>query len=278
MMRPRRSAFEYALVDPNRDLVPSGCVHSLNYELRSGLHAGVGYLFAESLWDAKFEYTYLGSGGENSLRAPDGGTLYATLTRPGLNDEADTVIANGGLQYNLFDAVAGRRIILDDHTALRLYGGFRFASIRQTFEAVYNGGDANQGFVATRSNFDGFGPLVGGEISWTVHGGFHLYGRGNAALMTGRLGNPINETNNGLRTLYGDLQYSTRRIVPVMSLGIGGGWQRDRVSIRAGYEVTNWFGLIDTPRFSGELAEGKFTTRTGDLSLEGLFIQLGLAF
>lgn len=278
LLRPRRGAFDFALVDPNRDLVPSGSVQSLNYELRSGVRVGIGYLLAESLWDAKFEYTYLGSGADRTVSAPAGGTLYATLTRPGLNDEANTASATAGLQYNLFDAVLGRRVILDERTAARIYGGIRFATIRQSFQTIYNGGDANQGLVSTNSNFDGFGPLAGGELTWTVCNGFHLYGRGSAALITGRLGNPINETNNGGRTLYGDLQFSERRIIPVMSLGLGLGWQADRVSIRAGYEITNWFGLIDTPRFSGELSEGKFTTRPGDLSLEGLFVQIGLAF
>jgi hypothetical protein len=50
------------------------------------------------------------------------------------------------------------------------------------------------------------------------------------------------------------------------------------VSFRVGYEVTHWFGLIDQPRFTDDVARGKFVSRPADLSLEGLFIQVGLAF
>ena len=278
LMRPRRSAFDFAITDTNRDLVPNGTLRSLNYEQRSGVRIGLGYRLGDSYWDTKFEYTYFGSGASGSAVAPAGGTLYATLTRAGLNDEATSALATASLTYNVFDFVAGRRVILDENTAIRFVGGFRFAAIRQSFTGAYNGGDANFGQVNTATNFDGFGPLFGGEIIWQVRGGFHFYARGSAALVAGSLHNPYSETNNAGRTLYASLDPAARRVVPVASLGIGGGWERDRFSFRVGYEVTNWFNLIESPRFTGELAEGKFTTRTSDFSLEGIFAQIGIAF
>jgi hypothetical protein len=42
--------------------------------------------------------------------------------------------------------------------------------------------------------------------------------------------------------------------------------------------VTHYIGLIDQPRFSDDFAEGRVGVRTGDLSLEGLFVQVGLGF
>ncbi len=277
LLRPRRAAFDFALTDANRDLAPTGGVQSLNYELRSGVRGGIGYRFDDH-WAAGFEYTYLGSGANRTVGAPAGGTLYATLTRPGLNDEAATAQATAGLNYNLFDTLASRNFEIDHHTTARVYGGFRFATIRQDFSTVYNGGDANQGIVSTSSNFDGFGPLLGGDIAWKIHNGFHLYAKGSAAMMTGDLRNTLNETNNAGQTVYADIDYSTRRVIPVTTLGIGGGWMHENVTFRVGYEITNWFGLIDTPRFTGELAEGKYTTRNGDFSLEGIFAQFGVSY
>src|SRR5205823_1523142 len=154
-----------------------------------------------SHWDATFEYTYFRSSADRVIAAPPGGTLYATLTRAALNDQATTAFADASFEYNVFDTVLGRRIVLDEMTALRLFGGFRFASIRQDFAAQYDGGDAIVGRVATATNFDGFGPLVCGEMSVNLHGGFHLYARGSAALMTGSLRNPFTETNNAGQTL-----------------------------------------------------------------------------
>ncbi|CAN5126158.1 hypothetical protein BH11PLA2_BH11PLA2_14330 [soil metagenome] len=278
LLRARRAAFDFAISDSNRDLVPSGSIQSLNYNLQSGVRAGVGYRFGESAWVGDITYTYFRSGADRDVTAPAGGTLYATLTRPGLNDEAVTATANGSLEYNVFDATVGRWITIDEHAAMRLYGGFRWATVRDKFSAVYNGGDANLGQVSTQNKFDGFGPILGGELVGNISGGFHLFARGNASLLTGSFNNPIRETNNAGLTTYADLQYGTRRVIPVVGLGVGGGWAYRNVTLRAGYEITNWFGMIDSPRLSGELSEAKYTTRSGNLSLEGLFFQLGLAW
>jgi hypothetical protein len=50
------------------------------------------------------------------------------------------------------------------------------------------------------------------------------------------------------------------------------------VSIRAGYEVTNYFNLVQQPRLADDVAPGKVVTRPSNFSLEGLFVQVGLAY
>jgi hypothetical protein len=278
LWRPRRAAFDFALSDSNRDLVPSGRVQSLNYELRSGVRAGLSYRIGESAWFADGAYTYYRSSAGRAIAAPAGGTLYATLTRPGLTDEATTANANASLEFNLYDGSVSRWIAIDEHAGLKVFGGVRWASVSDKFEATYDGGDANQALVRTRTRLEGFGPLVGGEVTARLHGGFHVFGRGTASLLTGTFKNSLQETNTAGLTTYADIESSTRRVIPTLGLAIGGGWQHSNVSIRAGYEITNFFGFYDSPRITGELSEGKFTTRPGNLSLEGLFVQLGVAY
>jgi hypothetical protein len=278
LLRPRRAAFDFAISDENRDLVPTGRIQSLNYELRSGVRVGLGARLGCTAWVADVSYTYLRSGADRDLTAPPGGTLYATLTRPGLNDEALTAQATARLEYNVYDATVGRWVRIDSHTGMRLYGGFRFASIANDFRVQYDGRDANLGRVRVQSNFDGFGPVIGGELATQFGNNWELFARGQSSLLTGTLRNPITETNNAGLTTYAALDYSTRRVIPTLGLAIGAGWHYKNVSLRGGYEIQNWFGMIDTPRFTGELAEAKFTTRSGDLSVEGLFFQLGIAY
>lgn len=278
LLRPRRGAFDYAIVDPTKDLVPNGSLQTLNYELRSGVRAGIGYRFKDTAWSAGFTYTFLRSGSDNSNTADVNGLIYPTLTRPGLIDNVGTAEASASLEYNVFDIEVSRRVHVDDRLDLRLYGGARFATIRQDFDAVYNLRDANLSRVATQSNFDGFGPLLGAEASLKTFGGFHLFGKTSAAMLTGTINNPYRETtNNGLTTL-ADVGYRTRRVIPVIGSGIGLGWERRGVAIRVGYEMTNWFNLIDQIRFTNDLAEGKLTTRSSDLSMEGLFVQFAVQY
>ncbi len=278
LMRARRGAGDFAIVDPSNDLVPGGRVESLNYSLRSGLKAGAGYRFKDSAWEVAFAYTFLRTSTTRAVEAPPGGLIYPTLTRPGLNDQVGFASVAANLEYNLFDIVAARRIKIDERLSARAFGGVRFAGIRQSLDATYDRGDAVLGMVRTRANFDGFGPLLGAEGSLQVYRGFHLYARGSASLLTGKISNPITETNSNGITQYAALDYSTRRVVPVVSMGIGGGWQYHNVALRIGYDVTNLFNLIDQPRFTNDFAEGKITTRSADLSLEGLFVQVALQY
>ena len=66
--------------------------------------------------------------------------------------------------------------------------------------------------------------------------------------------------------------------VPVVTLGVGVAYEYRGVFVRAGYEVTNWFGLFERPVFVDDFAEGKFVRSPANLALDGFFVQLGLTF
>jgi hypothetical protein len=277
LMRPRRDAFDFALFDRQRDLIPAGRVHSLNYELKSGVRTGFDYRTASGL-DAKFAYTYFRSSADRSMFAQGTETIYPTLTRPGLTDEVRTARATAGLEFNTFDLQVGQTVHRGESVSLRAHGGLAWQSIRQRFAADYDGADANRATVTTRNDFTGFGPTVGLEATLHATKHWHLYGRATGGLMTGTVASPLKETNNAGLTPYADFESRNRRVIPTAGLAVGGGWQSGRVSIRAGYELQHWFNLIEQPRVVGELSEGKLQTRTGDFSMEGLFVQFGLAF
>jgi hypothetical protein len=205
-------------------------------------------------------------------------TLYPTLTRPGLTDEVASAAATANLSYNMYDMTIGRRFAVDDHFAVRTYAGLRFASIQQKFNAYYDGIDASQAAVSANSNFQGFGPIIGTEGVLTGWRGLNLYARVAGGLVSGQSSNPLGESNNGGQTIYVNTSYNVHEVVPTVSIGVGGGWQYRTVSVRVGYEVTNWFGLINRPRFSSDVAQGALTPQSANLSLEGLFVQVGVAF
>lgn len=278
LLRARRGANDFAISDPTTDLIPNGRLESLNYQLRGGFRVGLGYRFAGTAWDTLFTYSYFRAGAERFLTAPAGGTLYATMTRPALNDEVNSAAATGRIEYNVFDAVAGRRMLVEEAGFVRAFAGFRWASIRQNLNVAYDGNDANVGEVRTTSNFTGFGPTVGLDSTWNLTEHWFLSARGSAALMTGSIDSPHRETNNAGLTTYVNLETRNRRVVPVASLALAGGWRTERVFVRAGYEITNWFGLIESKRLTGELAEGHLLNSRSDLSLEGFFVQFGVAF
>jgi len=154
----------------------------------------------------------------------------------------------------------------------------RFADIRQNFDLGYDGLDARTAEVMIRSRFQGAGPVAGGEAVYRWKRGFHLYARGSGGLISGLDEGSRIETNDAARTLYADTPLSVRKVVPTVSLGVGGGFQYRSFSFRAGYEVTHWFGIADHVRFSSDVAPGALAPHSGNLSLDGLFLQFGLTF
>jgi hypothetical protein len=278
LFRPRRGAFDFAIPGDSTGLVPSGPIQTLNYELRGGVRAELGYRLGQSGWDVLGSYTYFRSNAFGGLPAAPGQVLFPTLTRPGLTDTVQFAAADANLEYNTYDLNVGKRFAVDDYLALRVYGGMRFASIRQGLNAYYDGLDARAATVSARSNFEGFGPLVGGEMVFAGWKGFHLYARANGGFLTGLSQNPLVETNNAGHTTYANTAYDVRKVVPVAGVGFGAGWQYRTVSIRAGYEIINYFNLTDQPRLVDDLGPGKVVTRPANLSLEGLFVRLGLRF
>jgi hypothetical protein len=278
IFRPHRTALDFALPSDATGLVPSGDVVSLNYNLQPGLRGELGHRFAGSSWEAYFGYTYFHSSAADSLSAPVGYSLLPTLTKPGLTDAVQFASANANFNYNVYDLMLAKRIAVDDRLSLRVTGGLRFANISQAFNAYYDGLDARAATVSANTSFQGFGPIVGGEAMWSGWRGFHLYARANGGMLSGQSSNPLLETNNGGQTVYANTAYNIHTVAPLASMGLGAGWQFRTAFIRVGYEITNYWNVVNQPRFVDDVGVGKITTRTSSISLEGLFVQAGFAF
>jgi hypothetical protein len=279
LMRARSTDMDYAITGSNVGLGTVGPIDTLNFKLSAGLRTEVGYRFGDQgKWEAAFGYTYFGDHGGVTTVAGPGQVLFPTLTRPGLTDTALAANVSTTLDYQLFDLIVARRVVVDDNFAVRAIGGFRFADIRQSLNASYNGDDARQDSVYTGSRFQGFGPIVGLESVLGGWHGFHLYSKASVGLLSGLNTNPLLETNDAGGTTYVNTTYNVRKVVPTGTVGIGGGWQYNNLSIRAGYEITEWNDIFERPRFTDDVTPGKIVTRPSNLTLEGLFIQVRYSF
>jgi hypothetical protein len=278
LIRPSRRPNDFAIIDPANDLTPIGRVRAVNFDTSSGIRASIGYRAAGSAWESLFTYTYVHADGDRQAFAPDGGLIYPTLTRPGLVDNALAGAAGLSLNYHLYDLEAARRACLADAFAFRLGFGVRVAMIDHDLAAFYDGGDAAGALVRNRIDFDGAGPMVGGEGQWLLGRGFRLFGRARGALVVGDHTSRLEETNFGGLVVNAAVRERVVQTVPVLEMATGLAWEYRHVRLSVGYEVANWFGLIDSPSFVDDFAEGKLGRRRGDLGLEAIFFQLGLAY
>lgn len=280
LLKPRRDALDFAVLSPDTNAAPGGSVESLNWQTRSGFRFGVGYQLPEKPWQISAAYTYLHSSDGLALRSPPGGQLFATLTRGGGVDDVQTASATGNINYNVLDLDVTRFIAVSPSFLLQVFGGGRFAWIDQKFSALYNGGSlgAVNDFVSSPVNFQGAGLSAGGQGLWQVWHGFGLYGRLRTSLVSGRFHNSLTETNDSGAVTIVNVNETYRQIIPVLQLGAGVAWQGEHVRLSAGYEMINWFNMINSLDFPGSTNIGKIGRRTGDLSLEGLAVQVVLLF
>jgi hypothetical protein len=274
LMKPRRAATDYGILDGANDIVPRGKADSVIYDFSPGIRVGVGYGM-EGGWSVGLAYTNLRNSDQRSLVAPATGVIYPTLTRPGLVDNVTSANADVHLEYDVFDLEMRRKVCIDEGFAMKWGGGVKMASIRQELNAFYNGRDANVSRVLNVNDFYGIGPSFGGEAHFLTMGGLSFYSKATGSLLVGDLKTGLTETNNRGTTIQADLQDKVARVIPVVSVGVGLSYSFRSVKASLGYEVTNYFGLIQRPQFVDDFAEGKIATRTGDFSLDGFAFRLG---
>jgi hypothetical protein len=272
-VKPRRRLQDFVIVDPFSDGRVAGTIESVDWGWRSAFRIGGGVQLAYGL-EVAFYYTYLHAASQSGIVAPDGGTLFATLTHPGTVDQVNSAFAATSFNYNLYDLEVGKTFKLSDCFGMRLFGGSRSARIDQNFNVLYDGNTANKDFVASQVRFNGGGARLGLEGIWHPGDGWGLYGRAAASLVLGDFKTHLSEVNNAGTTLLVDVTERFDKVLPVLELGFGVTYQYRGWRITAGYEYTNWFGLADLPDFVDDFHQGKFTHRVSDVSIDGLVVRI----
>lgn len=278
LWRPRRQANDFAIADPNVDGVVEGPIQSLNPGFSSGFRIGADYRRACSNWDLEFAYTYFRAYDSLAVNAPLGGLLWATQTRPGIIEVADTATGTSRFQHDVFDIAVGRIVDFDPNFNMRFQGGVRIAHIGQDFSAFYDGGNASQTQVASGFDFVGAGLMVGGEAHWKVWRGFSLYGQSHIGMLFGATDSRLRETDSNGLIVNSDVTERASVAVPVFEIGLGLEWTYRRWSLRAGYEASNWFQLISTPDFADDVTRGRLIRRQSNYSVDGLFFRIAYAY
>jgi len=277
LMQPRRRAMDFAIVSSSGSGRAIGNLIEVPWESTSGFRAGLGYRLPENGWEITLDYTYLFTDSTRSVSAPAGGTVFATLTQPTINNsEVDTAASSNLLLYNVLDLMVGRRFSVGETTSLWLGGGGRFAWMKQELTAVYDGETATAGLVSSPIEFDGYGLRVGGEGQWNIREKLSLYAKAFGSLVVGDFDTSFLETAGAGATTVVGLSDHYRKVVPVAELGVGLGWQGEAFRFRVGYELTNWFGLVDSADLVHEL--NKPTRRISDLSIDGLAIEVQFVY
>lgn len=276
--KPRRRSLDVAIVDPNIDDAPEGPFESLLWDNESGIRYGFGWRHCDG-WDLALYHTYLEADTRLQTSAAAGGQLWTSLTHPeNTFVTATSADAFADLDYNVLDLELGRWIKINDCSELRLFAGGRYGWIDQDLGVVYDDGGGTLTEVLSPIDFEGGGIRVGGEYYRHFLNHWMIFARASGSLLVGEFDAALRETTDGGATTVADVQESYEAVVPVTELAVGISFRRGPWTLSAGYEISNWQNLVDSRSFVDDVHEGKSISTSGDLSLDGIFVQGGLGW
>ncbi len=252
-------------VDPFNS-VPRGPVGVVNSDFRIGYRGGAGVAINENSWLVG-TLTYFHETANGSVAAPDTFVLHNLLAFPNTQNSAtDSLKASASTTTELRTADLDYKcaFINNDHLLLSWLAGARYGHLGQKLEADYL--ITGTTTVTSAITFNGGGPRVGLDGEYKVLGGFYGYGKGVLSLLAGRFQGSYNETNV-FTGLVGTTALSENRLVPILELELGAGWQsrNGRVRISGGYYVGNWFNAMTIPSLANSIQRNDFTSNGNNL-------------
>jgi hypothetical protein len=276
-IQPKRGGLDFAIADPNTDDNVQGPVQSIELESNAGVRGSIGYRTVSG-WEIAFTYTHFDTDADWSVTEPAGGQLWLTRSAPGsFNNDADTAFATAGLDYDLFDLEAGYTIHPAQCLPVRLFGGFRGATIEETFGVRYAGGTVVGERIQHQSTqVDAYGLRAGAETQWQLGYGLSVFGRAAGSVLMGDFSITDIEDERDFAG-QGDVAvtYHYSDVVPVLDAAAGVSWQTGRMTWQLGYEMTAFFNLDQRVNFTGAetINRGQMTNVGNDLGLEGMFVR-----
>lgn len=279
-------------------------LYSVDPSYDSGFRVGV--LKACDDVDFGVHYTWFQSKDNDSIDVSSAGfALGQTLLS---NDNSSMFLDGSPIQYagseykfelNQIDVEAGYHLEVSDCLASRVFGGFRYANIKQKSETVYANdaadiyADSNSSaFVDVlhrKSDLDFYGLYLGNKASYSFSDCFDFFGGFSLGIGVGEFTQTFDHygKNPGGVTAYtpGDyLDDSCWKSVGVLDLNLGITFPLCNVcctdlAFSVGYEFHHWFNLSSFSNFYETGSDSAtIDQHCCDLGYDGLFVRLSAAF
>ena len=253
---PRRSGMDFAsFVSETNPTTTPVATQSLDFDRASGFRAGLGYRFATG-WDVVWTYTYyLNENTETATASGVNPELLASQSYlsngPLAKVPVTSVQADGSLLVNIQDVEAEWTSCLNDTVGFKAFGGFRWAKIDQNFNSTYSYA-AGTGSVSLPNNMDAEGIRLGAEFQWRSCYGVRVFGQLAESILVADFQTRQTE-NDPAAGISINTSGDTAVMVPVFESAVGVTYDRGPWEFRAGYEMSDWFNMVQVNRSAQSL-------------------------
>jgi hypothetical protein len=262
--------------------IPIGPVAAIDPTYEPGFRVGIGKAM-DHCSEISGTYTHYESDTSDSILIDPINNVVLTplVFHPG-TDAADEVYtqasATGKIKMQLAD-LEYRRMIPDPAYTIGYVAGARYAHLDQDFTAQFRNVSTIEN-VDSEVNFDGGGIRVGLEADWrSKQTGFLVYSNGYGSLIAGTFKGSYTQTDNFLGTVVSTSRDDSR-IVPMLDLEVGVGWQSDSGHIRfsGGYAFSGWFNAVSNGEFIDAVQTGNYDNMSETLYFDGLVTRVEIKF
>ena len=282
--KARRDMLDYATFDPGDEDIPQGPLVSLAFGAKSGVRGRLGHV-STCGWDLGVVYTYFRASVRGAVSVPTGSNeLTPILSSPydaALLD-VDRASASADIDYSVVDFEVGHPWHVGSTLTGRCFASFRWAAIDQDFNVLYEGndtGDGEDGYsVHAPINFDGYGLRLGGEAQWNVYSCFGIFASGAVSVLIGDFDTRYVLIDGDDDRFDANLSNDFQRVIPVMDVAVGANWVRGALDVSGGFELANWFNLIDGYTFPDDEDPPRLMRTPGDLGFYGFFLKAAVTF
>ncbi len=222
----------------------------------------------------QMKYAHFESDTSNSISRTGTNVIRGLLIHPLVPDNAAgdwlDASANLAVDFDLIDLDYRWIYCSGDNYVVNLLLGARYGRLEQNLAAQYSG--AGSRTVVTDIDFDGVGIRLGADFErYAQCSGWMVYGRTEASFLAGEFRGDIFQ-GGAFDPVEVDTSWRAGRIVPMLDLELGVGWENKCGSLRftAGYLISAWFNTVQTDEYIRAVGVSRFDDLSSTTTFDGL--------
>jgi len=287
-LRPSNNEVTYAVpVDSaaatGGTLIPTGKVKVADPDYAPAFRAGFGAVIsprsALAVTYAQFDRDTFDTGhllGTTSVFH----TLVAAPLPPATGGNFTDVAAQLQTRFRLLDLDYKGLLVYNPEWQVNYVAGARYGQLEQHFTSAFTSCLGSQDTVLASSEFDGGGiHLVLEGLRFHPNTQFFLYGRGYTSFLAGTFRGHY-EMNSAATTPPSNLSFNVGRVVTMLDLESGLGWQNWTGNVRfsAGYMFSAWYNTVRVNDLITAVQQNQFiipsTSLRGVQAFDGLVMRV----
>ena len=277
-LRPRNAEVAYgvpidgAIIPSPVNPVQVGRIGMVDPDFSSGIRFGVSYVL-DGNSSVTAQYTWFESNTEDQVDTQAPYVIRSLVSHPGTLTAAQDFLSARASQRIRFDWLdVDYRTVLDccDNRLITFLVGARAGQFNQDFSADYM--DNGTETVQSEIDFYGAGLRLGLEgEKYSASRRWMVYGKSAASFVAGQFTADFRQSQS-FDPMVVDTTWEAGRIIPMMDLELGAGWQSrcGTWRITAGYAVNAWFNTVKTDQWVKAVQGNNFVGLSDGMSFDGI--------